>query len=441
MNWLTAILLSTIAFGQSVQTDRPNVPSAGIAAEGGPGTMWVNPANVAFDRDPRFGVFVSRNQGESPTSIAGVFGAEGLSLGIHNARNPDGSSDWSIDYSTSVVLPKRVSIGFLMSWKLIEGGSNFVSYDAGLSWRPLPWLGLSGVTHNIGSPDPRLKALPSTGGGLALRPFGRLAIVGVDYLHQFDISDRLRDGLPDDFVTEPALDIVNTTARVRPIRGLYLRGNLATLIDEDGPSIHNFGGGLELYFAGTGIGAHVASDTTIGGLTTWFGTDEPGESLIVPRRQIATLKVAESPEYQPRSGLFLPPAGLSYLETLEMLRRLEKERGTRGLVITLGASSMSWAQYREIRTRIQALGKAEKKVVAYLYGRPSNGAYYVASAADDILIHPATDLGLTGLNSEMTHFGGTLDIVGLEPQFVKRSEYKSAPEQVTNTKASPAALE
>jgi protease-4 len=58
-----------------------------------------------------------------------------------------------------------------------------------------------------------------------------------------------------------------------------------------------------------------------------------------------------------------------------------------------------------------------------------------------ILMHPAQQLGLVGLSAELMYFRGTLDMIGVEPQFARRAEYKSAMESYSNTGASAASRE
>ena len=55
-----------------------------------------------------------------------------------------------------------------------------------------------------------------------------------------------------------------------------------------------------------------------------------------------------------------------------------------------------------------------------------NGAYYLASAFDEIYLQPSGDVGLTGLGSVTPFIRGTLDKLGVEPEFGQRYEYKNA---------------
>ena len=443
---LTLHLLATAALAQGFETHHPEVPAAGIATEGGPGALWVNPANMSYDPDGRYGVFFSRMESaSSPTSVAVTGGIDGIGFGLHNTLTPVGdrgaiASDWSLDYGTSIALPERLSVGLLMSWNFIDGGQNYLGYDAGLSWRPLPWFGLSGIAQNIGSPDPDGEAVARSGAGIALRPLGPLLTLGADYARLFAPDLRILRNAP----IETDVDHIAGTVRLRPAEGLFLRGAVDLARDDSASRFTptGFSLGLEVYFSGLG-GGYVRENRLDGGAgySGFVGTDEPGESLLESGRRVPILKLDRAPAYEPRGFLFAANPGPSWLDILELLRRVETERGVRGLVLSLGNTQLSWARFRELRQRIVALEASGKPVIVYLKGAPSNGAYYVATGASQIVLHPAGDLNLVGLSQDLQFVKGFLDIVGVEQQFVRRAEYKSATETTTRTEPSQAALE
>lgn len=436
----SVLLLAPAALGQGLEIHRPTVPSASLAAENGPGALWVNPANLGYDPDPRYGLFFSRAAHEhGPSSFALTAGTRGLSLGLHQLTSRRGGelrSDWSIDYGTSLQLPERLSVGLMMSWNLIDGADNYVTYDVGLSWRPIPWLGFAGVAQNVSSRDSLGIARPRTGAGFALRPFGSFLVLGLDYARLFAPDDRPH--LTDE-------ERLSGSVRLRPFEGLYLRGGLDAAVGPDGKLTPAWAGlGLEVYFEGVGGAYHydfLVGSGVAGTRTAWLGTDEPGESLVRSGRRVPKLEIDAPPPYVPRVSLLSLDPGLSWLDVLELMRRVETERGTRGLVLTLEGTEMSWARWRELRQRVEALEARGKPVVVYLRGSPSNGAFYVASAASRVVLHPAADLNLIGVAASLSTARGTLDLLGVQPQFVKRERYKSAPETFTHKEPSEASLE
>ncbi|MEZ4235961.1 MAG: S49 family peptidase [Myxococcota bacterium] len=254
-------------------------------------------------------------------------------------------------------------------------------------------------------------------------------MLGADY-------SRIGGALP-----EPAEDHLVGTLRLRPVEGLYLRGGVDGRFDGGGLQDTAFTAGIELYLGGLGAGYAASSDQLGTGQTLMLGTDEPGESLLRSGRRVPSLRLSSPPPYQPRGGLLFNDDRTSWLDTLELLRRLEDDPGVRGLVLTLDGASLSLARARELRERIAALQSRDKPVLVYLTGSPANTDYYVASAAARIAMHPAADLQLTGLSAEMTFFRGLMDLVGVQAQFVKRGDYKTAPEQYTEVEPTPANLE
>jgi protease-4 len=431
--WVVVAQLASEAAAQSgFETNRVPVPSTGTATENGPGTLWVNPANLSYDPDARFGAFVTRSlPGTDLTSIGAVVGVGGLALGLHDVTRTtlDGPrSDWTVSYGTSLALPERISVGLGLHWAFVDGEDpNYLAYDAGLSWRPLPWFGVSGVTQNVGSPDPLGRARPRTGAGIALRP-GDFAILGLDYARVFPTLD--------DTVAD---DVFGANLRVRPFEGLYVRGSGEGRLvgDELGFSV---GLGIELYMDGVGVVSHGTSDLEEpSSVTVAVGTDEPGESLLRPRNRVPTLRLEETPPYQERTGLFSGDR-TTWLEVLERLRRVETDREVTGMTVVLDGVGLSMARARELRDRIRSMEDRGMPVLVYLTN-PSSTEFYVATAASRIVMHPAGELDLKGLAFELQHLRGLLDKVGVKPEFVKRAEYKSAPESFTETEPTPANLE
>ncbi|MFT4626995.1 MAG: hypothetical protein ACI8PZ_005676, partial [Myxococcota bacterium] len=437
---LLAALWVAGAAAQGFDTHKPNIPSAGVAAEDGPGALWANPANLAFDPDRRYALFFGRGTEGTPTSIAITGGIEGLGLGIHNLVRGDGRSDWSLDYGTSIPLPERVSVGLMFSWNFRQDTSNYVAYDAGLSWRPLPWFGIGAAAQNIGTPDTSGISQARTAIGFAMRPVNRAVVLGADYVRLFPTTGfaETRDGR----------DEARASLRVRPTEGLYLRGHVDLQAASSGPlpsgvwSYRGAGVALEVYLDGVGGGYHhgllSGSDQV---QTAWIGTDEPGESLFRSGRRVPAVAVLEAPPYQPVTVLFGRDTTLSWLDTLELIRRAEEQPGVKGLVLTLGGARLSWARLEELRARIQELERRERPVLVFLTGQADTATYYAASAASRVVIHPAATLDLIGTRAELVHLRGVLDLVGIEPQFVRRAEYKAAPESMSRHEPSAPALE
>src|SRR6202051_994438 len=109
-----------------------------------------------------------------------------------------------------------------------------------------------------------------------------------------------------------------------------------------------------------------------------------------------------------------------------------------GMIAKIGAAPMGMAQTQEIRDAVQRFRAHKKFAVAYAetFGEfgPGNGAYYLATAFDQIYVHPSGDVGLTGIIMESPFIKGTLSKLGVTFHGDHRYEYKNALNFFTETK-------
>ena len=83
---------------------------------------------------------------------------------------------------------------------------------------------------------------------------------------------------------------------------------------------------------------------------------------------------------------------------------------------------------------------SDKEVVCFLAAGDSN-RYFLASAADRIVISPVTVLEIPGPVLHLTYFGPALEKLGVGVQVVQTGDYKSAFEPFVDNQPSPATLE
>ena len=122
--------------------------------------------------------------------------------------------------------------------------------------------------------------------------------------------------------------------------------------------------------------------------------------------------------------------GVVVRDVVEALERAGQDTRVKGLVARVGAAPMGVAQVQELRDAVAAFRAAGKWTVAYAetFGEfgPGNGAYYLASAFEEIYLLPSGDVGLTGIMYESMFLRGTLEKLGLAPRMDHRKEYKNA---------------
>ena len=109
-----------------------------------------------------------------------------------------------------------------------------------------------------------------------------------------------------------------------------------------------------------------------------------------------------------------------------------------GMIARISAAPMGMAQTQEIREAILRFRAHKKFAVAYseTFGEfgPGNGAYYLATAFDQIYLQPSGDVGLTGIIMESPFIKGTLNKLGVSFHGDHRYEYKAALNFYTESK-------
>ncbi len=109
-----------------------------------------------------------------------------------------------------------------------------------------------------------------------------------------------------------------------------------------------------------------------------------------------------------------------------------------GMIARVGAAPIPMAQIQEIRDAVARFRGHKKFAVAYseTFGEfgPGNGAYYLATAFDQIYLQPSGDVGLTGIIMESPFIKGTLAKLGMSFHGDHRYEYKNALNFYTETK-------
>jgi protease-4 len=99
-----------------------------------------------------------------------------------------------------------------------------------------------------------------------------------------------------------------------------------------------------------------------------------------------------------------------------------------------------YAALREVRAALTAFRASGKPVKAFLEEADTRD-YYLASAANEIVLDPYGDLYLPGLASEMPFVAGAFEKYGVGVQVTRVGKYKSAVEVFTRTDMSPESRE
>lgn len=431
-------------------TDGLALPTAPIAGEYDGRVVATNPGGLTLIRGSETALVLDLEDPDVATSSGqgfGVFSAHafggrilprlGLGVGLEWLRparsqlTPDPGAPFRFTLGLGTALGR--SAGFGVSWHHYSddgplGGLD--TFDLGLSTRWGNRLALGAVLRDVnaapvaGAPIQRRYELEA-----AIRPFGtdRLEVA---------LGGRLGETRRD------ADGWARLSARVA--RGTFVHAQLETR------ELHAFedsvGGAREV--EGRDVRATLGLELSFGrGGVTLLGTglrDDVGDRHLLGGQAVVRLSQVGPPSVVPSADHIerIELSGSISLRELTShvtrMRAIGRDRSARALVLTFDGASAGWASLQELRDEVLALRKAGKKVFAYMVSGTGRD-YFVASAADKIYVDPAGALRLVGIAGTTLYFKGLFELVGVLPQFERIAEYKSAPEQFTESGPSEAA--
>jgi protease-4 len=159
----------------------------------------------------------------------------------------------------------------------------------------------------------------------------------------------------------------------------------------------------------------------------------------VPSNAALYLKVEAPFREIERSDLFTqfvqPPPTLR--ETIESIRRASVDSRVKTLVVMPQAAGALWGQLQELKGALDGFRASGKPITAFLeYGGAQE--YYLASAADRVVMMPGGQLDLAGLATYEVFLRGTLDKIGVYPDLLHIGDYKTASNTFTEKGFTPA---
>lgn len=124
-------------------------------------------------------------------------------------------------------------------------------------------------------------------------------------------------------------------------------------------------------------------------------------------------------------------------DAVRNIREAAGDSRVKGIYIKADGNSNGFAASEELRRAITDFRKSGKFVYAYAEGLSQN-AYYVASAASKIYVHPKGMFDFTGYSMTTMYLKGMLEKLDIEPQIFYNGKFKSATEPLREYKMSDA---
>lgn len=167
------------------------------------------------------------------------------------------------------------------------------------------------------------------------------------------------------------------------------------------------------------------------------------EQVIVSDKSVLHLnldvQVTEQQAENPFAGLPFPgaePSTVGLLPLKQAIENAKTDSKIEGIFLNVSYPMTGFATLEEIRQSILDFRKSGKWVVAYADAM-SEGAYYVASAADKVYLNPEGDVEFNGLAVEVTFFKKMFDKLEIKPEIFRVGQFKSAVEPFMLEKMSP----
>jgi protease IV len=178
----------------------------------------------------------------------------------------------------------------------------------------------------------------------------------------------------------------------------------------------------------------------ISGLVSGIGSDK---DIVLEEKSVLHLKldaqISELQHENPFAGLPVPGGdvkNIGLLQLKEAISHAKNDDKIKGIYIDVSYPSAGFSTIAEIRESLIDFRKSGKWVLAY--GEVmSEGAYYLASAADKIYLNPEGQIEFNGLVAEVTFFKKMFEKLEIEPEIFRVGEFKSAVEPFLFEKMSP----
>jgi len=345
----------------------------------------------------------------------GLTGVTGVSDGTAFAI--DGHTTLRLAYALRLGRAAAIGAAWGHMWSGRFAGTD--TFDFGLSVRFGRYAAVGVTVEDTWQPS----ALPRLWNAeIAVRPLGtdrfELAIgaahANADEWRRFVPRARLSATLVD------GLRLYAEGARVPVVMGpLALEGGADTRVGVGMALDFGRGGGaVGIYgrFAGMGSdGGTVAARVHV--------TGERGPELV-------------GPVYVVRVALEGVDDDRAFVALVRQVRSLAADKPVAAVLFKIENVELGTARIEELRGLMAFLRDHGKRVFAYAPS-PSMREYYLAAAADAVVLHPAGELSLTGLSQTITFYKTAMDRIGVKAELVRIGAYKGAMEPFVMTEQSP----
>jgi protease IV len=150
-------------------------------------------------------------------------------------------------------------------------------------------------------------------------------------------------------------------------------------------------------------------------------------------------QITEMQRENPFAGLPVPGGDVKNVGILQLKETIEhasSDDKIKGIYVDVSYPMAGFSSIEEIRQSLIDFRKSGKWVLAYSEVM-SEGAYYLASAADRVYLNPQGQIEFNGLTAEVTFFKKMFNKLEIKPEVFRVGEFKSAVEPFLYEEMSP----
>lgn len=432
-----AVLTSDLASGIPVGLAVPNT----VAGAEEPTAVSINPAGVGFVGGAAMQYFFQDGQAGS-LAANGLYGA--LPLG---PLVPALSLEWMSPDGVARYL--KTELALALAWKQVASvgvGWNFystpgpelkglLSIDLGLTVRPTPWLSLAGSVLGLegrvnGSALPVRYALGAAGRLLEGALQGSLDVYATG-------GNTTTPGF-----TQGALTAGGALPFGLTLQAQWLFPLRSGLPAPRAAQVVQLAVGWNLPHAGVTVAGQLAGSGILDGGAMLYGARISAEryrsrDLL---RRVEVIDVGEALRPPPPLEQIL---GAPRDRDAALVRRLDdaaRDPAVAGVLLTIDDVPRGLGRAGELRAAIRRVAD-RKPVLASLSPMGSTTAYWVASAASELLVAPGSVLVANGLARQSIFLRDGLARLGVAFESVAAGRYKNAPDALTRARSSEAQRE
>jgi protease-4 len=420
-SFLFLILLTSSALCYESPTESFVVPYNSVAVSDDILAAKHNPAGLGLRRGFQSSFLHTYSDSSFEGDNAWFLSSGGLAFSVEWLGNVTSQTYRKYTLAHGVKLSDGLYFGAGYSWfgSRYEDYDNLSSWRIGLLVRPFEFVSLGAVAKDLNRPRFQgEKTEVSFDCGLAVRPLGDRLTLSVDASMSQKEKARNAD--------------MRYQAEVEPLDGFIIFGD----IDNDG----NFGIGGRMNLPNLGLGTYnsVTKDYEFNQGTAFVNLCQDRYRTLIQRRDnFLELRLSgKIVEENSRAGIFERKKP-TMMDLLNEIKRAEEDESVKGMILRIDPLDIGLAKAQELRDALLDFKQAGKSLIAYMdFG--GNKEYYLASAADRIVLMPTGYLMFTGLNAEITFIKGTLDKLGIVADLEHIGDYKSASDLLTRKEMSQA---